>query len=190
MFYTPSTITISEGETLRGNLSCAPNVKNNRDLDISIYYKSGDDDQLVHYKMCVLPHLVLPLPVSLYFISASIFLGESNADRLSGRNLFYSPYQSYFYFMPLDSFGQISNDILRPLLFTGISLYLYLPLLSTSVLTRLSTVILEMTCIAHRSSFMNRLLTLYPSYSRRTTIESFLQLRPSGSIDIVQYSNS
>jgi protein arginine N-methyltransferase 1 len=36
VFYTPETITVSENETIKGTLSCAPNSRNNRDLDIVI----------------------------------------------------------------------------------------------------------------------------------------------------------
>ncbi|EIW69376.1 hypothetical protein TREMEDRAFT_62243 [Tremella mesenterica DSM 1558] len=39
VFYTPETLTISEGETIRGRLTCAPNARNNRDLDIKIDYE-------------------------------------------------------------------------------------------------------------------------------------------------------
>lgn len=53
VFYTPSTITISEGEKIRGRLTCAPNTKNNRDLDITISYETGGVVEIVEYKMCV-----------------------------------------------------------------------------------------------------------------------------------------
>ena len=39
VFYTPDTLTVSEGEVVRGTLSCAPNARNNRDLDIEIDYE-------------------------------------------------------------------------------------------------------------------------------------------------------
>ncbi|RSH94015.1 hypothetical protein EHS25_006668 [Saitozyma podzolica] len=39
VFYTPETLTVSEGETIRGMLSCAPNSRNNRDLDIVLDYE-------------------------------------------------------------------------------------------------------------------------------------------------------
>ncbi len=42
VFYTSSTITISEGEKIRGTLTCAPNERNNRDLDITIDYGTTD----------------------------------------------------------------------------------------------------------------------------------------------------
>ena len=54
VFYTPETITISEGQKIRGNLSCRPNTKNNRDLDITIGYETeGGKRTTVEYKMCV-----------------------------------------------------------------------------------------------------------------------------------------
>jgi len=52
VFYTPSTITISEGKKIQGRLSCGPNTKNNRDLDIKISYKAGGTEEVVEYKMC------------------------------------------------------------------------------------------------------------------------------------------
>lgn len=55
VFYTPSTITISEGEKINGTLACAPNARNNRDLDITIGYTAGGQTTKVEYKMCVLP---------------------------------------------------------------------------------------------------------------------------------------
>ncbi|KAL4078309.1 S-adenosyl-L-methionine-dependent methyltransferase [Scleroderma yunnanense] len=53
VFYTPSTITINEGQKLVGNLSCAPNARNNRDLDISVSFKLNTEDEAtkVDYKM-------------------------------------------------------------------------------------------------------------------------------------------
>ena len=54
VFYTPNTLTISAGESITGTLSCAPNARNNRDLDISITYKTtGEPETTMHYKMCV-----------------------------------------------------------------------------------------------------------------------------------------
>lgn len=54
VFYTPDTLTVSAGEKITGRLSCAPNARNNRDLDITIAYKteSGEETE-VQYKMCV-----------------------------------------------------------------------------------------------------------------------------------------
>ncbi|THU85709.1 protein arginine N-methyltransferase [Dendrothele bispora CBS 962.96] len=52
VFYTPSTITVSEGDTITGQLTCAPNERNNRDLDISIKYETmGDPSTTMSYKM-------------------------------------------------------------------------------------------------------------------------------------------
>ena len=54
MFYTPDTLTVSAGQKITGQLSCAPNARNNRDLDITIAYKvEGGEETEVHYKMCV-----------------------------------------------------------------------------------------------------------------------------------------
>ncbi|WFD39648.1 type I protein arginine methyltransferase [Malassezia japonica] len=39
VFYTPETLTVSQGEVISGHLTCAPNARNPRDLDISIQYK-------------------------------------------------------------------------------------------------------------------------------------------------------
>ena len=42
----PAQITINGGETLKGELTCAPNAKNPRDLDISIGYQfDGENSQ-------------------------------------------------------------------------------------------------------------------------------------------------
>lgn len=54
VFYTPTTITISEGQKIWGRLTCGPNTKNNRDLDITISYQTDDTaETVVEYKMCV-----------------------------------------------------------------------------------------------------------------------------------------
>ena len=59
MFYTPDPIIVSEGQKIRGRLSCAPNTKNNRDLDITIAYETDGAHEpcrsqaTVEYKMCV-----------------------------------------------------------------------------------------------------------------------------------------
>lgn len=74
VFYTPSTITISEGQKIRGRLSCAPNTKNNRDLDITISYETDGKETVVEYKMCV----VFP------FIAAASPRLVNIADRWSG----------------------------------------------------------------------------------------------------------
>jgi len=52
VFYTPSTLTVSEGDTIAGRLTCAPNERNNRDLDISITYQTkSDPSNTMFYKM-------------------------------------------------------------------------------------------------------------------------------------------
>ncbi|KAF8149536.1 putative arginine methyltransferase [Crassisporium funariophilum] len=53
VFYTPSTLTINKGDQIVGQLTCAPNARNNRDLDIGIKYKiKGDgEEQSVQFKM-------------------------------------------------------------------------------------------------------------------------------------------
>jgi protein arginine N-methyltransferase 1 len=57
VFYTPSTITIKRGQKITGSISCAPNKRNNRDLDIGISYAVGDEEETtVEYKMCVILH--------------------------------------------------------------------------------------------------------------------------------------
>ncbi|KAI0045962.1 protein arginine N-methyltransferase [Auriscalpium vulgare] len=54
VFYTPSTITISDGQAITGELACSPNARNNRDLDIKISYQAADGPATtVDYKMCV-----------------------------------------------------------------------------------------------------------------------------------------
>ncbi|KAG1890112.1 protein arginine N-methyltransferase [Suillus subluteus] len=58
VFYTPSTVTIKRGQEITGRISCAPNKRNNRDLDIAISYAVGDEEEetTVDYKMCVILH--------------------------------------------------------------------------------------------------------------------------------------
>ena len=54
VFYTPSTILVNAGDTIKGSLSCAPNQRNNRDLDISFRYTTPRDSEVrMDYKMCV-----------------------------------------------------------------------------------------------------------------------------------------
>ncbi|KAI5123903.1 hypothetical protein M0805_005719 [Coniferiporia weirii] len=54
VFYTPSTVTISEGDAITGKLTCAPNERNNRDLDITIEWSAPDGPAAtMSYKMCV-----------------------------------------------------------------------------------------------------------------------------------------
>ncbi|KAF8904950.1 S-adenosyl-L-methionine-dependent methyltransferase [Mucidula mucida] len=52
VFYTPTTLTVNQGDTISGTLACSPNVKNPRDLDITMSYKTGQQPETtVHYKM-------------------------------------------------------------------------------------------------------------------------------------------
>lgn len=56
VFYTPETLTVSQGQVISGTLDCAPNKVNNRDLDIVIEYalEGGAADApltKVEYKM-------------------------------------------------------------------------------------------------------------------------------------------
>jgi len=54
VFYTPETLTVSEDEKIVGSVSCAPNARNNRDLDIKISYSTPSPPQIdyvVEYKM-------------------------------------------------------------------------------------------------------------------------------------------
>jgi len=53
VFYTTQTIMVSEGEQITGTLTCSPNARNNRDLDITIEYilPDGTDKEKVEYKM-------------------------------------------------------------------------------------------------------------------------------------------
>ncbi|WFD05831.1 type I protein arginine methyltransferase [Malassezia vespertilionis] len=41
VFYTPNTLTVSEGDEIEGRLSCGPNARNPRDLDITVAYRVG-----------------------------------------------------------------------------------------------------------------------------------------------------
>lgn len=78
MFYTPDTITVSEGQKITGRLSCAPNGRNPRDLDIAITYEAeGEPAKEIQYKMCVIPS----------FSSCRLrAVPWAYADRLSGRD--------------------------------------------------------------------------------------------------------
>ncbi|OCH92304.1 S-adenosyl-L-methionine-dependent methyltransferase [Obba rivulosa] len=52
VFYTPETLTLAEGQQIKGELTCAPNARNNRDLDIGFAYRVGDEPETtVNYKM-------------------------------------------------------------------------------------------------------------------------------------------
>lgn len=57
VFYLPEYLTVREGETIEGDLSCAPNKKNPRDLDIVLHFKFEGEhnepvDETLAYKMC------------------------------------------------------------------------------------------------------------------------------------------
>jgi len=87
VFYTPETLTINSGDQVRGILSCAPNARNPRDLDIRIKYRVNQDgDQTaVQYKMCV------PFVLSLHGLSGSSrFILWMMTDRLSGPDYHFS----------------------------------------------------------------------------------------------------
>ncbi|KIY69543.1 protein arginine n-methyltransferase [Cylindrobasidium torrendii FP15055 ss-10] len=54
VFYTPSNLAVSEGDTIHGEITCAPNGRNPRDLDITLAYKINEDENTatdVKYKM-------------------------------------------------------------------------------------------------------------------------------------------
>jgi protein arginine N-methyltransferase 1 len=53
VFYTPSTLTVNAGSKVIGRLSCSPNARNNRDLDIGITYRTESDtkENHVQFKM-------------------------------------------------------------------------------------------------------------------------------------------
>jgi len=55
MFYVPDTVTVCAGETLHGQLTCKPNHKNKRDLDIAIAFqfqgKHSTVDTTVEYRL-------------------------------------------------------------------------------------------------------------------------------------------
>ncbi|MCO5603752.1 hypothetical protein L7F22_057904 [Adiantum nelumboides] len=56
VFYVPEMLTLSVGDEIKGRLSCAPNARNNRDLDITIEYESTGKAAMrskMDYKMCV-----------------------------------------------------------------------------------------------------------------------------------------
>lgn len=55
VFYTVDAITINEGGIVNGTITCAPNQRNNRDLDISITYETDENQSgSLSYKMCVI----------------------------------------------------------------------------------------------------------------------------------------
>ncbi|KAJ2846382.1 Nuclear SAM-dependent mono-and asymmetric methyltransferase [Coemansia brasiliensis] len=56
VFYTRDTLTVCKGDTIKGNISCAPNSENPRDLDITIDYQhSGKEESSeghMEFRMC------------------------------------------------------------------------------------------------------------------------------------------
>ena len=83
VFYTPDTLTVYQGRPVTGRLSCAPNARNPRDLDIIVTYQLNEESEVeVHYKMCV---CLSDLPRSHHHVCGT------NADRLSGLNLLHCP---------------------------------------------------------------------------------------------------
>ncbi len=55
MFYLEDVLVISQGEVLQGTLSCKPNARNRRDLDIELSYtfngKHGSAKRTQQYRM-------------------------------------------------------------------------------------------------------------------------------------------
>ena len=87
VFYTPTTLTVSAGDEITGRLSCAPNARNNRDLDITVVYEApGDEEVEIQYKMCVALS-ALTLSHSHLAVLLRGWPTWTYADRLSGRNL-------------------------------------------------------------------------------------------------------
>ncbi|KAJ1677056.1 Nuclear SAM-dependent mono-and asymmetric methyltransferase [Spiromyces aspiralis] len=56
VFYTRQTLNVSTDDVIRGSISCKPNLRNPRDLDITISYEfQGQNDSgtdTIKYKMC------------------------------------------------------------------------------------------------------------------------------------------
>ena len=59
VFYLPKDLQTDKGDRIEGTLSCVPNGKNPRDLDISIEYKQvgpegeiKEESTVMHYNMC------------------------------------------------------------------------------------------------------------------------------------------
>lgn len=80
VFYTPDTLAVTVGDEITGELSCAPNARNPRDLDISISYKGPTDVQptTMQYKMCVirfsLADLAVPIAESVLLTSCQVLI--------------------------------------------------------------------------------------------------------------------
>ena len=88
MFYTPDTLTVSEGQTISGRLSCAPNARNPRDLDIKIAYQVEDGPETeIQYKMCVpLSFLCLVLWTTVTALYGTWDTKETNFDLLQDKH--------------------------------------------------------------------------------------------------------
>lgn len=88
VFYTPTTLTMSKGQTITGHLTCAPNTRNNRDLDIVITHKTNEDDETrIQYKMCVPSPSYLLCAFFSFFCCAAASMRrrwESHANRVLG----------------------------------------------------------------------------------------------------------
>ncbi|KAJ2547906.1 Nuclear SAM-dependent mono-and asymmetric methyltransferase [Coemansia sp. RSA 1933] len=56
VFYTQNTLTVCKGDVIKGNITCAPNASNPRDLDISINYamtgKVDSAEESLNFRMC------------------------------------------------------------------------------------------------------------------------------------------
>ncbi|TRM69382.1 S-adenosyl-L-methionine-dependent methyltransferase [Schizophyllum amplum] len=74
VFYTPQTVTLTEGDKISGQLTCSPNERNNRDLDITISYSTNDEanEVTMNYKMCVFFLVILYSPVFLLPFSSFV----------------------------------------------------------------------------------------------------------------------
>lgn len=82
VFYTPNTLKVSDGDDITGELSCAPNARNPRDLDIIISYETpSNKKEEIKYKMCVVCFPTLACPVQFWFLVIRMY-----ADELSGPN--------------------------------------------------------------------------------------------------------
>lgn len=101
MFYTPSTLTVNANDKIVGQLSCSPNARNNRDLDISIAYNIKGDatEHHVQYKMFVLSYF--PLYCS---FECSLFIFVQERTLISCQVLIYTNttlvIALYLYFLP------------------------------------------------------------------------------------------
>jgi len=98
VFYTPDTLTVTKGDKITGRLTCAPNKRNPRDLDIKIAYKHRDEEATIEYKMCVHVflwpfHLLLPRS----FLPSFVFLVNAESERILiviGHNLLCPPHST------------------------------------------------------------------------------------------------